>query len=166
MIFEGDESLFTLLEFYLLTSFQCFVYSSVIMNLINKWRSSFDSVYQKYIEITFPDILIIDDNGLWGGWSLLDEIFYWRNSWAVFEYGFIISDTRIKWRSLLDSIYQIDPMSIPHDYFNSSDDDLWGGWSLLGEIFCWRNFGIFLSIAPYISVLWSNEWYHSIQYIK
>jgi hypothetical protein len=64
MVFEGGESLFTLLEFCLLASFQCFAYSSTTMSLVNKWRSSFDSVYQKDIETTFPDVLIVDDDGL------------------------------------------------------------------------------------------------------
>jgi hypothetical protein len=60
MILEGGEVYW--MEFSLLMSFLYFAYSSIIMDLINKWRLSLDSVYQIDLEIIFQDILIIDDD--------------------------------------------------------------------------------------------------------
>ena len=59
---------------------------------------------------------------------------YWAEFWNVFAYSSTHISAMIKWMVSLDSVYQIGPVSIPHDLFNSSGDDLWGGWSKLGGI--------------------------------
>jgi hypothetical protein len=47
-----------------MASFQYFAYSSIIMNLTNKWRSPLDSICQIGLETIFQDILIVDGDGL------------------------------------------------------------------------------------------------------
>jgi hypothetical protein len=44
--------------------------------------------------------------------------------WNIFTYSSIYISTMIKWIVSFDSVYQIDPMNIPHNLFNNNDDNL------------------------------------------
>jgi hypothetical protein len=65
MVFEGGEVCWA--EFSLLASFLRFAYSFTTMSLANKWGLPFDSAYQKGVDTTFQDILIVGGDGLGGG---------------------------------------------------------------------------------------------------
>ena len=60
------------------------------------------------------------------GGEVCQAKFFACRIWNVFAYRFTHISAIVKWIVPCDSVYQIGPVSTPHNLFNSSGDGLWG----------------------------------------
>jgi hypothetical protein len=67
------------------------------------------------------------------GVKFVERNFLLAEFWNIFAYSSTYISAMVKWMVSYDSVYQIGPVSTPHDLFNSSDDDRGG------EV-CWAEF--------------------------